>query len=110
MFYSQIAVLWCIQVYVENSKKNAVQRLVGTTIGALFGLPYILVRSAIHADVNYEETVDAILVSLMIIVILYTTVLIKEKQVFYFSCVVFLSIVVNHVADSNPYLFVWNCF
>lgn len=110
MFYSQIAALWCIQVYVENSKKNAVQRLVGTTIGALFGLPYIMVRNAIHVDVNYEETVDAVLVSLMIIVILYTTVLIKEKQVSYFSCVVFLSIVVNHVADSNPYLFVWNRF
>ena len=32
----------------------------------------------------------------------------KGKEVSYFSCVVFLSIVVNHVADSNPYLFLWN--
>jgi hypothetical protein len=46
----------------------------------------------------------------MIAVILYTTILIKKKQASYFSCVVFLSIVVNHVTDSNPYLFVWNRF
>jgi hydroxymethylpyrimidine pyrophosphatase-like HAD family hydrolase len=46
----------------------------------------------------------------MIAVIIYTTILIKKKQASYFSCVVFLSIVVNHVTDSNPYLFVWNRF
>ncbi len=33
-----------------------------------------------------------------------------KKQASYFSCVVFLSIVVNHVSDGNPYLFVWNRF
>lgn len=50
------------------------------------------------------------LVSVMIVIVLYTTVLIKKKQASYFSCVVFLSIVVNHVGDSNPFLFVWNRF
>ena len=37
-------------------------------------------------------------------------VIFKKKQASYFSCVVFLSIVVNHVTDANPYLFVWNRF
>ena len=49
-------------------------------------------------------------ISAMIVLVLYTTVLIKKKQASYFSCVVFLSIVVNHVTDANPYLFVWNRF
>ena len=53
---------------------------------------------------------DALFISFFIIVILYTTMLMKKKQASYFSCVVFLSVVVNHVTDSNPYLFVWNRF
>ena len=46
----------------------------------------------------------------MIVPVLYTTIVIKKKQASYFSCVVFLSIVVNHMTDANPYLFVWNRF
>ena len=34
----------------------------------------------------------------------------NKKQASYFSCVVFLSVVVNHISDTNPYLFVWNRF
>ena len=52
----------------------------------------------------------AAFVSGMIVVVLYTTVVMQKKQASYFSCVVFLSIVVNHIGDLNPYLFVWNRF
>lgn len=111
VFYSQLAALWCIQVYVQNSKKNASQRFMGTVIGALYGLLYLLVRNGIRMKESFcYEIADAFFISLLIVVILYTTVLIRKKQASYFSCVVFLSIVVNHVSDSNPYLFVWNRF
>lgn len=61
----------------------------------------------------YEEKgffFQAVLISFFIIIVLYTTVLLGQKQASYFSCVVFLSITVNHVADANPYIFVWNRF
>ena len=45
-----------------------------------------------------------------LVVIIYTTVLVNKKQASYFSCVVFLSIAVNHIGDMHPYLFVWNRF
>lgn len=110
VFYSHLAALWCIQVYAANTKQNAVQRLIGTVIGALYGLLYLLIRSRLQETAEIRGAVDAIVVSGMIIVILYTTVLAGKKQASYFSCVVFLSIVVNHAGDSNPYLFVWNRF
>lgn len=50
------------------------------------------------------------MVSVLTILVLYTTVLLHKKQASYFSCVVFLSIVVNHITDVNPYFFVWNRF
>lgn len=110
VFYSQLAALWCIQVYVESSKQNASQRLIGTVIGALYGLFYLLIRKWAGSMIQLHEIVDAFLISCLIVVILYTTVLLRKKQASYFSCVVFLSIVVNHASDLNPYLFVWNRF
>ncbi len=104
VFYSQLASLWCIQVYVSNSIKNASQRFIGTIIGAVFGLIFLLFFS------SYNRYLNAVFVSVFIVGVLYTTVVIKKKEASYFSCVVFLSIVVNHIGDVNPYLFVWDRF
>lgn len=108
VFYSQLAALWCIQMYQRNTFQNAVQRTIGTLIGAIYGLLFLLLfASSFHSntDVTY-----GLLVSAMIVLVLYTTVLLKKRNAAYFSCVVFLSIVVNHIGDLNPYLFVLNRF
>lgn len=110
VFYSMIAALWCMQVYVANTKKNAYQRIIGTIIGAVYGLIFLLFMRALDLGDEARQIADAVVISLMIVLVLYTTVLINKKQASYFSCVVFLSIVVNHVGDANPYLFVWNRF
>ncbi len=110
VFYSQLAALWCIQVYVKNSRNNAIQRIIGTVIGAVYGLIFLLLnREIVKSDLEHEA-VNSIIISIMLVAVLYTTVIIRKKQASYFSCVVFLSIVVNHMSDVNPYLFVWNRF
>lgn len=110
VFYSQLAALWCIQVYRSNTRQNAIQRSIGTIVGALYGLLYLLSYPVFLKNHTYEKAFEAVVISAMIVLVLYTTVLLKKKQASYFSCVVFLSIVVNHVSDINPYLFVWNRF
>jgi hypothetical protein len=110
VFYSQLAALWCMQPYVANTRKNAFQRTIGTVIGAIYGLVFLLLERKANLPENTAQFFNAAFISLMIIVIIYTTILLKKKQASYFSCVVFLSIAVNHVTDSNPYLFVWNRF
>lgn len=109
VFYSQLAALWCIQMYRSNTIKNAIQRSIGTVVGAVFGLVYVLMYPFVET-VSYADIIEAFLVALFIMVVLYATVLLKKQQASYFSCVVFLSIVVNHVGDLNPYLFVWKRF
>lgn len=110
VFYSILAALWCIQVYVSTSKANAKQRFIGTCVGAIYGLVYLLMRKNIEYTLGIQKFLDVIILSVMVGMILYTTVVMKKKKASYFSCVVFLSIVVNHVGDINPYLFVWNRF
>lgn len=105
-FYSALAVLWCIQNQTRNTIGNALQRTVGTGIGAAYGLFYILLKLKV---LNLGDGFwHFFTISLLIIPIIYTTVLLKQKKASYFSCVVFLSIVVNHLTDDNPYLFVLN--
>lgn len=114
VFYSQLAVLWCMQDYVSETKAKAKQRTIGTVCGAVYGLIVLVLFQKVSVYFSQspleKELFSAVVVSLFIIVIIYTTVVLNKRQAAYFSCVVFLSIVVNHVADVNPYLFVWNRF
>lgn len=110
VFYSQLSALWCMQVYRTNTKKNAIQRTIGTTIGAIYGLIFLMTERQINGGKVFYDYKSTAIISLMIIVVLYTTVIINKKQASYFSCVVFLSIVVNHIGDLDPYLFVLNRF
>ncbi|MBR4831844.1 MAG: FUSC family protein [Butyrivibrio sp.] len=105
-FYSALAVLWCIQNQTKNTFSNAFQRTVGTFIGAVYGLAYILIKSNVLSI--GDSFLHYAIISLTLIPIIYTTVVIKQKKASYFSCVVFLSIVVNHLMDENPYIFVLN--
>lgn len=110
VFYSQLAALWCIQMYRNNTFSNAYQRTIGTVVGALYGLIYILMHSKYYTAGINGYLLELLCIFAGIILVLYTTVLINKKQASYFSCVVFLSIVVNHIGDINPYVFVWNRF
>lgn len=114
VFYSQLAVLWCMQDYVSETKAKAKQRTIGTVCGAVYGLLVLVLFQKVSVffsnSLLEKELFSAVVVSLFIIVIIYTTVILNKRQAAYFSCVVFLSIVVNHVTDVNPYLFVWNRF
>lgn len=108
VFYSQLAALWCMQDYVGETKSKAKQRSVGTFIGAVYGLIMIVIDVNIPHNPVYDYGLKAVSISLFILLIIYTTVLVNKKDASYFSCVVFLSIVVNHIGDANPYFFVLN--
>lgn len=105
-FYSMIAAVWCIQPYTGKTITMAGQRVTGTLIGAAFGLAAILLE--IYVFHIYNKLPGYILNVLFIIPVLYSTVLLKKQSSSFFSCVVFLSIAVNHLTDPNPYIFVFN--
>lgn len=114
VFYSQLSALWCIQSYISTTKKNARQRIFGTFVGAGFGLLILLSVGFLRTEFKLSGlnlyAVQALITSASIVLVLYSTVVTKKKQASYFSCVVFLSIVVIHISDANPYLFALNRF
>ncbi|MGN0396160.1 MAG: aromatic acid exporter family protein, partial [Coprococcus sp.] len=110
IFYSQLSALWCIQSQRVNGIQKACQRTIGTVVGCLFGLIVLLIDINFISKNLLGDMIYACLVSLFIVFVLYVTVIINRKDASYFSCVVFLSIVVNHIGDGNPLLFVYDRF
>lgn len=107
-FYSMLAALWCIRPYIGNTLEMAIQRTTGTLVGALYGLIVIMIKQAFLSQPGIQyELGYFLLVSLTIIPIIQTTLLLNQQNASYFSCVVFLSIVVIHIGDASPILFVW---
>lgn len=102
-FYSAIAAILCMQPYVSNSLKVALNRTIGTFIGGAMGMIVLLFeRSFMPTDI---PALQYLLVSLAIIPLIYFTLLIKKQTASYIACVVYLSIAITHGADVNPALF-----
>ncbi|MDD3413589.1 MAG: HAD hydrolase family protein [Lachnospiraceae bacterium] len=103
-FYSAIAAILCMQPYVGHSGKVAKNRVIGTLIGAIYGLVVLLLCHYL----DFSEFTILILISIFVIPVIKTAVDFNKSAIAYFSCVVFLSIVSNHRTDEVPYLFVAN--
>ena len=60
-FYSMLAALWCIQPYVAKTRSMALQRTIGTFIGAAFGLITIVLE--IYAFNIYDQPLGFLVVA-----------------------------------------------
>lgn len=105
-FYSVIAAIFCMETDMGNSKNNAKTRTFGTLNGAFWGCIVLIMNTYILKDTPILW--KYFFISISVIPVIYTAVLLKKQGVSFFSGVVFLSITVNHLSDSNPYLFVLN--
>lgn len=103
--YASIAALQCIQPYPGETWKMARQRLSGTAVGTAFGALAIFLE--VYLLGIRGTPAGYLLIAACIVPVLWTAVLLDLRSAAYFSCVVFLSITVTHITDTNPWLFVW---
>ena len=106
--YSAIAALQCMQPYTKDMRGVARKRVLGTIIGAAWGLLLLLIEILISREGLPDTRLHYVLVPVTLILVLYSTVLLKVQEMAYFSGVVFLVITINHFTDANPYLFAFN--
>lgn len=104
-FYSAIATILCMQPYVGNSVKVALNRVYGTIIGAVYGCLILVLELELLA--SGSETLHYLLVSITIVPVIYTTLLLKQKNASYIACVAFLSVTVTTNVDLSPFVFAW---
>lgn len=106
VFYSIIAAILCMQPSLDNSFETAKQRMIGTLLGGLSGMVYLSLQNAFLTGL--PTVVIQLVLSLCVVPLIYVTVQFKCKSSSYITCVVFMSIVVSHGADLNPFLFGMN--
>lgn len=102
-FYSTIAAIMCMQPGISNTRVASRNRIIGTFVGGIFGMFLLVIERKYMNGIN--EIYRFLLISVAIIPVIYTSVLLEHKQASHTSCIVFLSVVVNHAADVSPYTF-----
>lgn len=107
VFQYVISTLFCIQQHVNNSKKAAVNRILGTLVGAAFGALAVMAQVYIFPPGMYEGILGYAFITIMIIPVMYTTILLGLREIAYFSSVVFLTIALVYI-DSDPAVFIFN--
>lgn len=106
VFYSAIAAVLCMQSEIEDSKEKAKSRIIATIIGGIAGLIFLNIEK--YLIPMPIEIVRYFIISMVIIVLIYFTVVIKQPSASYLSCVVFMSVTVSHVNDINVSSFALN--
>ena len=104
-FYSAIAAIICLKSDVEGSREIGINRVIGTMLGGLCGLLYLLIVPA-----NYQpRAVELILISLLASIIIWVMAMAGKPKAISIMAIVFLSITINHGNEGNlPFLFAFN--
>ena len=84
-FFSVIAALQCITPYTSGMYKVAYKRVLGTAIGALWGLAALLLEKNFLLENLPGELNYYLLLSVLTGLVLYSTVLMKVPETAYFS-------------------------
>mgnify|MGYP002555654288 FL=1 len=100
-FFAIIAAVICMQKSTDATIKNSFNRVVGTAIGGVFGVALLFVETHLH--MQRFMPLYLLVVALLLIPIMLLTLAIKKPTMTAFTCIVFLSIVINHFTDASPY-------
>ena len=104
-FYSAIAAIICLKSDVEGSREIGINRVIGTMLGGLCGLIYLLIVPANYLPVP----VELILISLLASIIIWVMAMAGKPKAISIMAIVFLSITINHGNEGNlPFLFAFN--
>ena len=104
-FYSAIAAIICLKSDVEGSREIGINRVIGTMLGGLCGLLYLLIVPANYLPVP----VELILISLLASIIIWVMAMAGKPKAISIMAIVFLSITINHGNEGNlPFLFAFN--
>ncbi len=106
--YAALAVLQCIQPYTKSTRAVGRKRIIGTFIGAFWGLALLLFEVWLNSRGHNEPWLHFALIGAFTGIVLYSTVLLKVSETAYFSASVFLVITIKHFDDVSPYLYAFN--
>ena len=104
-FFAMIAAVACMQNTTGKTVEIAFNQVLGTVIGALFGLAAIYIELLAGLQQQQMMPVYYLIVSVMLIPVIVVTLWIKKPSISSFSCVVFLSVAVTQLGAESPWIY-----
>lgn len=93
VLFACISVIICLKETVQDSYTMAVDRMGGTIIGGLMGIPFLAFSNYWHSKYSFFAF-DAVLISSGIVLVIYLCNLLDKKGATSTACVVFLSVII----------------
>ena len=105
-FFIIIAALQGMQQYQRNVKEIAVRNVFGTLVGAACALAILMLQYFVLGPNNTQYVWYCVFVTLGIAISLYSAVVLGHGDAAYFTAVVYLCIVMVHLDNQNPFIYV----
>jgi uncharacterized membrane protein YgaE (UPF0421/DUF939 family) len=96
------AAIICMKETVYYSFKKGVDRLIGTLLGGLVGLVFLLIKNKL--PILYSQSIIG---GLGILIVIYLCNLLKKSEATVISSIVFLAIVIS-ASETSPYIYALN--
>ena len=98
---STIAAIICMQPYVSDSKKTARNRIIGTIMGGVWGLLFLLLMQYVPA-IGSNMFLVYLLMSVGVVAVLYTCVLCRITDSATLAAIVFLCVIIMYPDVESP--------
>ena len=109
-FFACLTAVICVQDTVASSVKMAINRGLGTIVGAIIGLLFLIIcryfKFNIHS-IALSKILIYIAISIGIIVVIYSCNLLKKPGAINVSCIAFLGVTTIH-AFTDPFYYATN--
>ncbi len=105
-FFLVIAALQGMQPYQREVKEVAVRNVIGTLIGAGCALVILVTEVFILTPIAADQFWFAFFIALGVAIALYSAVVLEHGESAYFSAVVYLCIIMVHMDNQSPFLYV----
>ncbi len=105
MLQSCITAIICIQPYFRDTKKFALNRGIGTLIGAVWGLLFLLLINKFEY-IKTHELLVYLLIAIGVLIVIYTTVAMKLSDAAGLCAITFLCIVIGFDSTTDSPLII----
>ena len=98
---AMITAILCMQPYARDTRDYAINRLMGTLIGAFWGFMFLLLLLAVHSEGSRRLILYAGM-AVGVVVSLYSAVLIQKPDTAGLAAIVFLCVVISFPEIDDP--------
>lgn len=106
--FALIAAVMCIQPYTRSMKAIAQRRVIGTLIGAGWGVITLLLEQALRGIPDPDDILHYLIAAIGCGIVIYFTVWLNLAEMAQFAGIVFLIVVITQTGSGNVFVYAYH--